>query len=115
MRALQPMVAVLARNPADERSLKGWSETLHLSERTINRALLDDIGMTFAPWRRLLRIDRARSLIADGESVSTTSWRVGYASPSAFISAYRQVVGETPGGRGAMTGGRDRVSTLQHI
>lgn len=94
---LSRMVEFLRHDPADQRSLESWSAYLHLSSRTVNRILHGEIGMTFTPWRRALRMERARALLAQGDSVTTVSRNVGYASTSAFISAFRDFSGVTPG------------------
>jgi AraC-like DNA-binding protein len=35
-------------------------------------------------------------MLADGTSVAATARRVGYATPSAFVAAFRRAVGTTP-------------------
>lgn len=94
MRAL--VDSVLA-DPSDDRSLEQWASRLNLSSRTITRAFSAELAMSFAQWRRLVRMRSALGLLADGMSVSAVARRVGYGATSAFVAAFRTVVGCTPG------------------
>ncbi|GAA1182394.1 helix-turn-helix transcriptional regulator [Nesterenkonia xinjiangensis] len=93
---LTPLVHGLLEDCGDPRSLHEWAEELHLSTRTISRALHAATGMPFSRWRRQLRIQQAQTLLADGETVTSTAWQVGYLSTSAFVAAFRTVTGVTP-------------------
>jgi AraC-like DNA-binding protein len=53
--------------------------------------------MTFAGWRRRLRLLAAVSRLAGGESVTTVSYDLGYHSPSAFVAMFRRSLGTSPG------------------
>jgi len=44
-----------------------------------------------------VRLMRALELLAAGSSVTDVALSVGYASPSAFVARFRQVLGSTPG------------------
>ena len=46
---------------------------------------------------RTARLGHALRLLAAGEAVTTAALEVGYDSTSAFISAFRQTFGQTPG------------------
>ena len=52
--------------------------------------------MTFRAWRRQLRLLEALERLAQGEAVTTIALDLGYAGPSAFIQAFRDVLGTTP-------------------
>ena len=53
--------------------------------------------MTLGRWRRRLRLVEALRLLAAGEPVTRVALDVGYATPSAFIEAFRRELGRTPG------------------
>lgn len=91
------LVDSVLQNPTGEHSLEQWAEMLNVSTRTITRAFSSDVAMSFVQWRRLVRIRVACCLLADGKSVTTVGRRVGYATTSAFVAAFRKVVGCTPG------------------
>jgi AraC-like DNA-binding protein len=43
-----------------------------------------------------LRLQAALPLLADGMAVGRVAARVGYATPSAFVAAFRRAVGASP-------------------
>lgn len=96
-RRISEIVTALTGDPADERGLDDWATALGVSERTITRAFREATGLSFAQWRRTVRVHRALSLLAEGWDVQSTSLELGYAQPSTFIAAFRRVLGTTPG------------------
>ena len=46
--------------------------------------------------RRQLRLLAALEFLAEGRPVTTVAFELGYASPSAFIAAFRLALGVTP-------------------
>ena len=88
---------VLVHNPSDERTLADWGQLVGASDRTLARAFVADTGLTFSAWRTQLRLGAALPLLADGVSVANAARAVGYANPSAFIVAFRRVLGTSPG------------------
>lgn len=94
---IDAIAETLLRSPADGRSLQDWALNLGISERTITRAFRHTTGLSFAQWRRALRVHHALALLSDGWDVRATSELLGYAQPSTFIAAFRLVMGTTPG------------------
>jgi AraC-like DNA-binding protein len=94
---IDPIAEALLSDPSDGRSLDDWGRQLDVSERTITRAFRQATGLSFAQWRRALRVHRALALMSEGWDVRATSEMVGYAQPSSFIAAFRTVMGATPG------------------
>jgi AraC-like DNA-binding protein len=87
----------LHRDPGDPRTLPEWGRLVGASGRTLARLVERDTGMGFERWRTSLRIAHAAQLLAAGETVTSAGARVGYATPSAFVAAFRRVVGVPPG------------------
>lgn len=87
----------LLADPADQRELTAWADHVHTGVRTLSRLFRAETGLTFAAWRTQVRIRAAIHLLAAGTSVSATARAVGYRRPSAFISTFRRVTGQTPG------------------
>lgn len=87
----------LVHDASDERSLADWGQLVGASDRTLARAFVADTGLTFSAWRTQLRLGAALPLLADGVSVANAARVVGYANPSAFIVAFRRVLGTSPG------------------
>ncbi|WP_460689803.1 helix-turn-helix transcriptional regulator [Nesterenkonia suensis] len=94
---LEPLVHGLLDDCADPRTLQEWAAQVKLSARTVARVLRAETGMSFTQWRRHLRIHEAQLLLASGESVTGAAWQVGFHSTSAFIAAFKEMTGRTPG------------------
>lgn len=87
----------LLADPSDRRSLESHARAVGVSRRTLTRLFVDDTGMSFDRWRVHVRLRAALSLLAEGQPVSRVAHAVGYATPSAFLAAFRRTVGTTPG------------------
>jgi AraC-like DNA-binding protein len=87
----------LIASPADQRELAAWADHVHAGVRTLSRLFHDETGLSFTEWRVQVRIRAAVQLLAAGTTVNATARAVGYRKPSAFISAFRRVTGQTPG------------------
>ncbi|MDF0534332.1 helix-turn-helix transcriptional regulator [Shewanella yunxiaonensis] len=68
-----------------------------LSDRSISRLFKEETGMTFRQWRRSLRLFKGLEALRDGTSVTTVALDCGYDSVSAFVAAFREQFGKTPG------------------
>jgi AraC-like DNA-binding protein len=86
----------LTSNPDDARTLEAWGHAAGASERTLSRLFVRETGLSFTDWRTQVRLIAALPLLADGVAVATAARAVGYATPSAFIAAFRRVFGVTP-------------------
>ncbi|MFE7616683.1 AraC family transcriptional regulator [Streptomyces sp. NPDC057496] len=87
----------LLADPADPRSLEAHARAVGVSRRTLTRLFVHDTGMNFDRWRTHLRLRAALPLLAEGQPVSRVAHTVGYATPSAFLAAFRRTVGTSPG------------------
>ncbi len=83
--------------PADDRTLEDWAAELNLSPRTLIRRFQAETGMTFRQWRRQARLLVALERLAAKEPVTSVAYDVGYEGLSAFIEAFREAFGVTPG------------------
>lgn len=87
---------VLHADPADPRSLEAHARAAGVSRRTMTRLFVNDTGMSFDRWRTHLRLRTALPLLAENRPVSQVARVVGYATPSAFLAAFRRTTGTTP-------------------
>jgi AraC-like DNA-binding protein/quercetin dioxygenase-like cupin family protein len=67
------------------------------SVRTLERRFAAETGMTFGQWRRHARFLDALRLLAEGRAVKTVARDAGYRSASAFVAAFSETFGTTPG------------------
>jgi len=87
----------LQSDPADTPRTGDLAVELGVSGRTLERAFVAGAAMSLGEWRQRLRICRAIALLAAGGSVNDIALEVGYETPSAFVSAFKKIVGTTPG------------------
>jgi AraC-like DNA-binding protein len=98
---------VRARRAADLLRATPYGELLNDTEtiarhagasvRTLERIFIRETGLTFGTWRQRARMLHAMTLLTDGHSVTQAGIAVGYTSTSAFVVAFRSVLGCTPG------------------
>ncbi|MFA1543358.1 helix-turn-helix transcriptional regulator [Actinomadura monticuli] len=86
----------LAHDPADPTRLDEWADRLRVSAKTLQRDFQREYGMPYTRWRTRLRLRAARVLL-DSAPVTKVAHQVGYASASAFITAFAKEYGTTPG------------------
>lgn len=67
-----------------------------MSRRTFTRLFRAQTGVSFAEWRQQVCLLAAIERLSAGQPVTRVALDLGYASPSAFSSAFRRVLGETP-------------------
>ena len=87
--------AILER-PAGQETLDAWARRLATSASTLRRAFVTETGLTFSEWRTRARLDAAVALLAERVSVGRVADRVGYASRSGFVDAFRRQFGHPP-------------------
>ncbi len=87
----------LLAEPADGNSLAHWASWGGLSARSLSRHFRDQTGMSFAQWRQQARLAESLRLLHEGEPIGGIADRLGYSSPSAFITVFRRHYGAPPG------------------
>ena len=109
-RALKVAEALMA-DPGNRQPLAQICRESGATRRTIERLFQEDTGMTLGKWRQQLRLMQAMRLLGDGAKVTQAALEAGYATPSAFIAAFRKSLGTTPTlyfKTSAVEGNRDR-------
>jgi AraC-like DNA-binding protein/mannose-6-phosphate isomerase-like protein (cupin superfamily) len=94
---LRRLTDALLADPADPRGLKEWASFVGASVRTLERQFSSETGLSFAAWRRQLRLLEAIERLGKGQSVTRVALDLGYQSPSAFIAMFRRTLGAPPG------------------
>lgn len=67
-----------------------------LSRRTFTRQFRAQTGVSFAVWRQQVCMLAAIARLSDRQPVTRVALDLGYASASAFTSAFRRILGDTP-------------------
>lgn len=100
----------LLADPADSRGLDDWGRIVGSSPRNLSRLFTAETGLSFARWRTRARLRRSIEWLAANESVTSVARRSGYATPSAFVQAFRREIGLTPG---EFASGRPAASAVE--
>ena len=82
--------------PSIAASLDEVAAEAGMSRRTFTRQFRADTGVGFAEWRQQVCLLAAIERLDAGQPVTRIALDLGYASPSAFSSAFRRVLGESP-------------------
>ena len=69
---------------------------MHVSERTLARQFVRELGMSFGEWRQRLRYLAAIEALETSHSVQEIAFDLGYSSGSAFIAMFARQAGCTP-------------------
>jgi AraC-like DNA-binding protein len=95
-RAVRVAEHVLAE-PSEDETLHVLSRRYGASQRTLERLFRAETGMSFGLWRQKVRLLQSIRVLASGGSVTDAALESGYGSVSAYIVAFRQTFGCTPG------------------
>ncbi|MFP5257844.1 MAG: AraC family transcriptional regulator [Acidobacteriota bacterium] len=104
----------LAASPDDARPMETIARDAGMTGRTLARRFQAETGMSFGKWRRRQRLLAALAHLEAGVSITSVALESGYESVSAFVAAFREAFGTTPGefarglrsGSGATAGDR---------
>jgi AraC-like DNA-binding protein len=94
---VERLARALADDPANRASLGEWAKQLAMSESSFARLLVRETGLSFGRWRRQLHLLIAIRELASGGTVQQVSAALGYESASAFITMFKNALGQPPG------------------
>ena len=90
------LLETLQANPGDNRPLAHWAAQLHVSERTLARQFVRELGMSFGEWRQRQRFLASIEALDSARSVQEIAFDMGYSTGSAFIAMFQRQAGCTP-------------------
>lgn len=94
--ALARLCQALLAKPSITVRPEAWARALNMSPRTFSRRFREQTGLAFGQWRQQACLMAAVTRLAAGDAVTAIALDLGYDSPSAFSSRYRQVMGQSP-------------------
>ncbi len=94
---LRKMVDAMIAVPADRGTLDVWARRAGLSQRTLERMIVKETGMSFGRWRQQLTVLIAVKWLAGGASIQQAAADLGYESTPSFVTMFRKVLGTSPG------------------
>lgn len=77
-------------------SLSELARHCNMSVRQLTRGFKVSRGCSIGDYVEQRRMETAKRLLVDGESVKTTAFTMGFSSPSSFTYAFRRAVGISP-------------------
>lgn len=95
-RRLKTVCEAIVADPRAQRSLDDWADIAGASTRTLIRLFPKETGLHFRHWVQQVHLAEALCHLTRGESVGEIAHRLGYASPSAFTSMFRRLLGTSP-------------------
>lgn len=93
---IRTMADFMAAHPHIRRTQSDWARELAMSERSLLRLVEKETGLNFRRWRQQLQVILAIRLLITGKNVQQVAQALGYDSATAFITLFKQQVGETP-------------------
>ncbi|WMC09329.1 helix-turn-helix transcriptional regulator [Oceanimonas pelagia] len=87
----------LAENPDCRRPMGYFSRQLGVSDKTLGRYFMRHTGLGFRQWRQRARLLAALPLLEQNLRITDVALECGYDSLSAFIAAFGELMGCTPG------------------
>lgn len=98
---LDPRARAVADNllasPASDETLDHLARRCGAGRRTLERLFRSETGLSFGMWRQKARMLHSVRLLSEGKTVTDVALDVGYTSVSAFIAAFKETFGCTPG------------------
>jgi AraC-like DNA-binding protein len=82
--------------PTAQDTIALWCHDLGVSRRTFTRLFQRETGLTFSVWQRRACLLSALPRLLNGERVTTIAFDLGYSSPAAFTTMFRQFIGSAP-------------------
>ncbi|MFC5549604.1 AraC family transcriptional regulator [Massilia aerilata] len=95
-RRLQALCTEIMARPGSPRRLDDLALDAGASARTLIRLFPKETGLHYRQWVQQVHLAHAFEMLARGESVGVLARTLGYASPSAFTSMFRRLLGRTP-------------------
>ncbi|MBF8727132.1 AraC family transcriptional regulator [Pseudomonas putida] len=83
--------------PDQAQTLQQWACELGCSEKTLMRLFQRETGLSFRNWRQRMRLLSSLTALEAGHTVTDAALGCGYDSTSAYIAAFKQLFGATPG------------------
>jgi AraC-like DNA-binding protein/mannose-6-phosphate isomerase-like protein (cupin superfamily) len=82
--------------PSAYTPIEAWCDALGMSRRALTRAFRRETGLSIGTWQRRACLVAALPRLAAGERVTTIALDLGYASPAAFTSMVKRLLGVPP-------------------
>lgn len=96
----EPRLAARCRRfldrPTPHDMIDTWAVALGMSRRAFTRQFRRETGLSLAQWQRQACLLTAVSRLSAGEPITAIALDLGYASPAAFTTMFKRVLGVPP-------------------
>ena len=96
-RRLLRMCQTMMSDLAVQTDLDELAALAMMGRRTMTRRFRQETGISIATWRQQIRLAAAVARLANGSSVTSVCYEVGYDSLSAFTTVFHKAFGVPPG------------------
>lgn len=93
---LRHLVAAMTEEPATSATMVAWAKRIGVGQRTLNRLLVAETGLSFGRWRQQLHVILAIQKMSRGATVQSVALELGYKSASSFVTMFRRALGTSP-------------------
>lgn len=93
--SLRKLARDLIQKPALDLDLDGWAGHVGVSRSTFTRRFRNETGLSFAEWRRRLRMLHTLTLQADGVPLRQAALKAGYRNANALRDMMRRTLSTT--------------------
>jgi AraC-like DNA-binding protein len=93
---LKKALALAREKFAEDLSVAAMAKKSGVSERNLSRLMREELGLSPKALLVALRMEKAKEILALGESVTEAAFAVGYSSLSQFIASFRAHTGQLP-------------------
>lgn len=91
------MIEYVQQHYREEISLAKFSEKSYYSPSHLSHLMRKELGISFTEYLKMVRLQHALQLLRHGKSVTEISESTGFVNSNAFIKAFRDTYGMTPG------------------
>lgn len=94
---IRESISYILRDPAQKITLETLAGKFNVTKTYYSHLFHDTMGVSFKQYLTAFRIDCAKRMLAWGDlSVIDVGFECGYSTPSQFVRAFKQTVGQTP-------------------
>jgi AraC-like DNA-binding protein len=93
---LERVCRAMLAEPSRDDGLDYFANLAGMGRRTLTRRFRQETGISVVAWRQHVRLLDALSRLAEGQSVTTVAFDVGYESLSAFTTVFQKTFGVPP-------------------
>ena len=90
------MAQELIASPPSRLTVDKWAKRIGMSERTLQRLLRKETGLSFLQWRQQFHIVIALQQLSKGGTVQQVAGDLGYESVGSFVTMFKKSLGSPP-------------------